>query len=659
MESILVMRNRGRWILLVASLVLIFAGLRGEGLAIFDPSSEPVWGRKPVLGYFALTVGLAEDMKRGVPLSDAEFEIVLEIAQSEAEQLSELRLVTNFIIANEALSEAEKRVQINASGYNQSVKRILNENQSALQASLRPGVYERLVSWIESRWIMERGLRGLERQKNSPDAARKFNIYAAQYDSNGSYAVALPDKCIKFADSGNSICSGSGYATQNYSVKLTYNNKTITIQNFDSGPWNVDDNFWANLADPHPRRLFTDLPLGMPEAQAAYYDDYNGGLDQYDRIVTLPFAIDLGDGVWSDLGLSSGQNAWIDVTFTWTSEWENMPAEVVTLLNPTNLVPPYTGDMCITAWHRLFPLLIEGGQAAYLTLNVDTAGQSTNSAEWKPNLPSNGDYKVRAFIPSHGPINWLCPAMTIIFDTADAEYKIFHANGQTTVSKNQGPMSNQYLDLGTFEFEAGSAGKITLSDLNDEANLSHTIAFSAMQFRRELPAPTSTPLPSPTPTPTPTPTPIPDPYLYAGTRIVNPGENVTIPIGAANLQSPGLGQAVVDVSYDPEVIEIIDCFPDPEGIFDSESCDTAYDSDDVFPDTVRFTLNSPTGVPGNPLLANMIFEAIGAPGEFSWLSLQADTFNQPTGTPISIITSNGVICVIPCQTIVFLPVLHK
>ncbi len=91
---------------------------------------------------------------------------------------------------------------------------------------------------------------------------------------------------------------------------------------WESGPWNVDDNYWSTSRDPQPRRMFADLPAGMPEAQAAFFDGYNGGVDQYGRTVTAPFGIDLGRQVSIDIGLQPGNNDWINITFAWTEGWD-------------------------------------------------------------------------------------------------------------------------------------------------------------------------------------------------------------------------------------------------------------------------------------------------------------------------------------------------
>ena len=56
---------------------------------------------------------------------------------------------------------------------------------------------------------------------------------------------------------------------------------------------------------------------GIPEARAAYFDNYNRGKDQYGRKVLNPAGIDLTPQVASKLGLRRYQNAWVYVRFPW------------------------------------------------------------------------------------------------------------------------------------------------------------------------------------------------------------------------------------------------------------------------------------------------------------------------------------------------------
>ena len=173
-------------------------------------------------------------------------------------------------------------------------------------------------------------------------------------------------------------------------------------------------------------------------------------------------------------GCDSLLNTWQDM---WNDAHTGSGSKVFVVDEP-DITPAYKG-MCGSAWYRFTNNL---GHYAYLTLNTDKTAYSTNAATWTPNLPQTGVYKVEAYIAHHGPINWQCPSRHISWDTSDARYTIYHAGGKTSVSKNQGPVDNQWLDLGTFTFNAGRSGKVILTDLNGEAHLSHTVSFSAMRF---------------------------------------------------------------------------------------------------------------------------------------------------------------------------------
>ena len=98
---------------------------------------------------------------------------------------------------------------------------------------------------------------------------------------------------------------------KDYQVEISYNGRKVTAPVWDVGPWNTKDNFWDS-----PREIFNDLPRFKPQVQAAFFENHNGGKDQYDRLVLYPAAIDLADGTfWDDLGMTGSD--WVDVTFLW------------------------------------------------------------------------------------------------------------------------------------------------------------------------------------------------------------------------------------------------------------------------------------------------------------------------------------------------------
>jgi hypothetical protein len=118
--------------------------------------------------------------------------------------------------------------------------------------------------------------------------------------------VALPSR--------RALASNGG---SEYQVRVCYSvtGKCTTTSVWDVGPWNTKDDYWNPSS---VREMWKDLPQGKPEAQAAYQDGYNGGLDQFGRRPANPAGIDIADGsFWTDLGMSN--NGWVDVTYLWTS----------------------------------------------------------------------------------------------------------------------------------------------------------------------------------------------------------------------------------------------------------------------------------------------------------------------------------------------------
>jgi len=98
-----------------------------------------------------------------------------------------------------------------------------------------------------------------------------------------------------------------------YSVRVCGPVRCETAPVWDVGPWNTRDDYWNPSS---VRETFKDLPQGRPEAQAAYQNGYNGGLDGSGRRVLNPAGIDLADGTFYNVGLND--NGWVTVTYLWT-----------------------------------------------------------------------------------------------------------------------------------------------------------------------------------------------------------------------------------------------------------------------------------------------------------------------------------------------------
>jgi hypothetical protein len=177
----------------------------------------------------------------------------------------------------------------------------------------------------------------------NPPGFATYRVYATQYAPNtpGAVEVAVPDKCAKFAGLRNQTvlnqfnCPAGYRLDMDWRVVVTRDSgQTATLPVREVGPWNTDDNYWAGPGSTRPRRMYTDLPRGVPEAQAAFYNGYNtvpncvslstgqpsgkpGGADQFGRCVLNPAGIDLSIEAAKQLGLGNLENAWVTVSFLW------------------------------------------------------------------------------------------------------------------------------------------------------------------------------------------------------------------------------------------------------------------------------------------------------------------------------------------------------
>jgi hypothetical protein len=250
----------------------------------------------------------------------------------------------------------------------------------------------------------------------APNGAVTFRVYATQYQSStpGSVEVALPDKCAKFAALGlvDQSCPAGYQPGLDYRVAVQRaSGQQAAIPVKDVGPWNIDDNYWDPTGGPRPRRLFTDLPQGTPEAQAAFYNGYHtvsncntlsgqpsghaGPADQYGRCVLNPAGIDLSVAAAATLGLGPGQSEWVTVSFLWESSPPPPP-------NCTTYTSPNTGShqVCGAIRDKYLALGGPSGFLGYPTTDelptpdgigrfnhfssTDNAGNVDGSVYWTP-----------------------------------------------------------------------------------------------------------------------------------------------------------------------------------------------------------------------------------------------------------------------------------
>src|SRR5688572_27882570 len=86
-------------------------------------------------------------------------------------------------------------------------------------------------------------------------------------------------------------------------------------------------------------------------------------------------------------------------------------------------------------------------------------------AVWKAQLPKAGRYRVLAYVPY---------ALSGLEDPRRTEYRVRHADGESTVVVNARTYANDWADLGTYSFNADDENGtvVVLSNQCEEARLS-------------------------------------------------------------------------------------------------------------------------------------------------------------------------------------------
>lgn len=91
---------------------------------------------------------------------------------------------------------------------------------------------------------------------------------------------------------------------------------------------------------------------------------------------------------------------------------------------------------------------VKGWQGSKTRTTRDTSATAT----WRPDLQTAGTYEVFVWVPNHEN------------STTAARYTITHPGGSDSVDIDQTTGGNQWISLGSFEFEAGTAGDVTIAN---------------------------------------------------------------------------------------------------------------------------------------------------------------------------------------------------
>ena len=155
-------------------------------------------------------------------------------------------------------------------------------------------------------------------------------------------------------------------------VRIAYRGRTVVVPIWDIGPWNIHDDYWN---PPEVRETFKDLPRGKPEAEAAFLEGYNGGLDERGRLVRNPAGIDLADGTfWIDLAMLDNDR--VEVEYLWLDSAGPETSDVLVLPNPATPSLTITIDASATDASP-----ITGAEFFVDTIGADGFGSAATAAD--------------------------------------------------------------------------------------------------------------------------------------------------------------------------------------------------------------------------------------------------------------------------------------
>jgi hypothetical protein len=256
----------------------LVGGLAGVGAESYSAYSDP---EKPVLSYILSNQQNVEEFQKEFGLSDEQVQEVLAVVQREEATLSkEYDESERLVDANEGDSSEEIKNRISDSDFEEKVKQAVAHTKSDVEDLLPDGRADDLKTWVDGQWQDETAEYSVQSESTYQVSSRGHScgVWATYYDGYTNYEVALPHKKIKFAGGRKVRITVVGKGTRRWApVK-------------EVGPWNTRDNYWNARRD---RDMWSDLPRCVPEAEAAFYDNYHRGKDQFGREVLNPAGFDM------------------------------------------------------------------------------------------------------------------------------------------------------------------------------------------------------------------------------------------------------------------------------------------------------------------------------------------------------------------------------
>jgi hypothetical protein len=264
-----------------AGFALLF-GLSGVGAKNYSAYDDP---QKPVLSFLLSGDRNIEKFQKEFGLSDEKMQEVLAVVRRENSALSRQYDESDQIVeANKGASETEIRAKIATSDFDEKIKQAVAKTKSDVRKLLPKGRADDLGPWVDEQWQAQTTeyTAASEDTYQASSVGYSCKVWASFYGEKSWYWVALPHRKVSFSGGKR--------------VRIIDRRKGTSARApvKDTGPWNIRDNYWRASKD---RSMWKDLPRCMPEAEAAFYDNYNRGKDQFGREVLNPAAIDITPAV--------------------------------------------------------------------------------------------------------------------------------------------------------------------------------------------------------------------------------------------------------------------------------------------------------------------------------------------------------------------------
>jgi hypothetical protein len=286
--------------------------LAGDHVAVeaeeYSAYADP---KKPTIAVILSEQQNVDEFKAHFGLSDGQVDDVLTATRHEnrilAQEFGESEIL---LAANKGLPKRVIAKKIAASDYDEKIAAAVARTKKRIGAIVPEDQSAELESWVDEQWNQEVQAASTEvytvSSENDTDSdygkGIRCKVFATQYTGYTKREVALPHRNLKFG------------RQPRIRIWRVGDGPSVGPKVKEVGPWNTYDNYWMREKD---RTMYKRVPRCKPEAQVAYYQNFNKGKDEFGREVLNPAGVDVTPDVARSMGLKKYQNAWVYVRFPW------------------------------------------------------------------------------------------------------------------------------------------------------------------------------------------------------------------------------------------------------------------------------------------------------------------------------------------------------